>query len=278
MGLTGNEVSAVNEQRRNEELSESPVGRMLESGSALAGAGVALGTSLVAGNHVDLAMAGSVVAGMRIVGWFRKLGTSKVNENLEALGQATEDALERVEEALLNHGVSIDEIKERLESQAFRDSMANASLQALRTTQKERLKRLALILANGVKEGDASTESTDDMMRAAVELTRKDIFLLEAIYVRQQQILSDAQKFPMQWYDNVRSDWQKWVVEDVAEYRQGTRSFFELKASLSRLAAFGFIIAVPPIGTSNSPGADPYAILLEGKEFYERLQQIGGGG
>lgn len=105
-----------------------------------------------ASSATGITVAGSVVAGLGIVDWFRKLGAAKVNENLESLGQATEDALNRVERVLSEHGTSIDELKSRLNSQGFKDGMASASLQALRTAQSNRLKRLALILANGVRE------------------------------------------------------------------------------------------------------------------------------
>jgi hypothetical protein len=49
---------------------------------------------------------------MGFVNWLRKLGTFKVNENLEALGPATEDALQRVENQLRDHGIAMDEDQE----------------------------------------------------------------------------------------------------------------------------------------------------------------------
>ncbi len=278
MGITGNEISAVNQQRQYEELSQSAVGGAFESGASVASAAVALGTSLVAGGPAGLAVAGSVVAGMGIVEWFRRLGASKVNENLESLGQATEDALNRVENVLREHGTAIEDIKRRLESEDFRNAMASASLQALRTTQQDRLKRLALILANGVKDNDLGLDSVDDMMRAAVELTEKDILELGALCSGQSKILADAEKSPMQWPDNVRAYWQQRTIENHIAFREGRLSYRDHVGSYSRLAAFGFVAAFPARGTSNSPEEAPYALLPEGKRFYERLQEIAAGG
>jgi hypothetical protein len=277
MSFPKNEVAADNQRRRMEELSESPVGGVIENAVSVARPALTVASAVIASGAsagTGLAVAGSVVAGLGIVDWFRKLGTAKVNENLESLGQATEDALNRVERALLEHDTSINEIKSRLSSQGFKDGMASASLQALRTTQADRLKRLALILANGVKEDDLEPEKLDDMMRAAVELKERDILALGFICSCQSKILADAERWPQLWFDSVRADWQKSSVEQSIKAQLAGSDDIGLKSSLSRLAAFGFIVAIPPVGTANSPGKEPYALLSEGLRFYERLQEI----
>lgn len=271
MGITGNEVSAANQQRRNEELSRCAVGGALESGVSVAGSALALGASLVAGGPVGLAVAGSVVAGMGIVDWFRRLGTSKVNENLEALGEATEDALNRVEKVLRDHGTSIDEIKRRLESKEFKDAMASASLQALRTTQRDRLKRLALILANGVKDGDLKPEGTDDMMRAAVELTDWDIFVLSKMYDSQKGVLS-GRRWSHDWSEQVGRIWTNWNQI----FGVGEDEHLKLRSAFSRLQSVGLIAeAQTNFVKDGSLARQAFGLLPEGKGFYERLQGIG---
>ncbi|MGB7267383.1 MAG: hypothetical protein WBC92_17840 [Terracidiphilus sp.] len=274
MGLTGNEVSAADQQRRNEELSKSPIGGVLESATSGASAAVAFGASFAAGGPAGLAIAGSVVAGMRIVDWFRKLGTTKVEENLEALGQATEDAFDRVERVLGEQGKSIDEIKKRFESEELMQAMANASLQALRTTEGTRLKRLALILANGVKEGDLEPESLDDMMRAAVELTAYDIKILGSIYVMQIDMFSLSS---LNWnyatrVNNIRSKWMRWWDSNSTSY-QGTNGM-AFNSSCIRLQATGLIASIGPQSVLRGPAINDYELLMEGKRFHERLQEI----
>jgi hypothetical protein len=275
MGLTGNEVSAANQQRHNEELSRLPVGNVLESGTSAAGAAVAFSTSLVAGGHIGLVMAGSVVAGMGIVDWFRKLGTSKVNENLEALGQATEDALNRIEGVLKGQGETINEIKRRLQSDELRNAMASASLQALRTTQQVRLKRLALILANGVKDNDFTSESTDDMMRAAVELTEHDVTVLGLIYRMQidMYLPSSLHGGYATRVNNVRSKWMRWWDENNSNYLGPKGMAFN--SSCTRLQATGLIASIGSPSVLHGPLINDYELLIEGKRFYERLQEVG---
>lgn len=275
MGVTGNEVSAANQQRQNEEISKTPVGSVLESGTSVAGAVVALGTSLASGGHTGLVMVGSVVAGMGIVDWFHKLGTTKVNENLEALGQATEEALSRVEAALNEQGQSIDEIKRRLDSDELRNAMASASLQALRSTQQKRLKRLALILANGVKDDDLTSESTDDMMRAAVELTEHDILVLKSIYEMQVYFLTSAEmKKPYNFrVDAIRSRWKMWWEQEGTAYLVDGGATF--RSSTVRLQSAGLIAAIGLVDVLTGPSVNDFELLFEGKKFYERLQEIG---
>jgi hypothetical protein len=274
MTITGNEVEAANEVRRYEELSNSPVGGLIESGLPVAGATVSLGTALVSGGSTGLVVAGSIVAGMGIVNWFRKLGTSKVNENLEALGQATEDALNRVENVLREHGIAIDEIKRRLESVEFSNAMASASLQALRTTQKDRLSRLALILANGVKDNNLAEESSDDMMRAAIELKDADILMLGRLYPLWKPLLDRlerAKRGRPESTPNLHNEIQN-IWHNFGRSLNPSEQL-EYRGSFARLQSHGMIQQVT---FSNSEvGREPYLLLQEGAKFYERLQEIG---
>jgi hypothetical protein len=274
MAITGNEVAAANRVRRDEDLSKSPVGGLIESGLPVAGAVVSLGTALTAGGSTGLVVASSIVAGLGIVDWFRKLGSSKVNENLETLGQATEDALNRVEDVLKEHGIAIDEIKRRLNSDEFRDGMASASLQALRTTQKDRLRRLALILANGVKDNNLAEESTDDMMRAAIELKVADIFMLGRLYPIYKSLLDRIERAKPggsasmpNFHNEIQNIWHNFGRSlNPAEQ-------LEYRGSFARLQSQGMIQQVT---FSNSEvGREPYLLLEEGARFYERLQEIG---
>jgi len=274
MAITGNEVQAANQIRRDEELSKSPVGSVIESGLPVAGAAVSLGTALVSGGSTGLIVAGSIVAASGIVDWLRKLGTSKVSENLEALGQATEDALNRLESALRTQGTTIDEIRLRLESKELKDAMASASLQALRTTQKDRLVRLSLVLANGLKENDLKPESTDDMMRAAVELKDTDILMLGKLYPLYKPLLDRMERARPgrpESVPNLHNEIQN-IWHDFGRSLNPAEQL-EYRGSFARLQSHGMIQQVT---FSNSEvGREPYLLLKEGAKFYERLQEIG---
>jgi hypothetical protein len=175
--------------------------------------------------------------------------------------------------------VRYENLRERIDSlqsdPKFSEAISALALQAMHTSVKERLSRLARIVVNGVKEGDPDPEHLDDMMRAAVELTERDILELGEFVSRQSGILAEAEKSPMQWHDAVRAKWQSWGIEDHnAHSWRRTLSYFELCSSRARLAGLGFIVAIRPKGTSNSPAEVPYVLLPEGKKFYESLQEI----
>jgi hypothetical protein len=269
MALMSDEVSAANQQRRYEDLSESPVGGVLESGVSVAAAAVALGNSLTMGGPTGLAVAGSIVAGLGIVDWFRRLGNSKVRENLEALGQATEDALNRVEKLLLEQGTTIEEIGQRLESDDFRDAVASASLQALRTTQQDRLRKLALVLANGVKDNDLAPANTDDMMRAAVELGERDVALLKRIYELQAYVIRDSASSDS---DRLHRIAQDWIARTKLRPENGGIELANCRGSVARLQAQAFVQLRTP---GFDAGAEIVVLLPDGAKFYERLQEIG---
>lgn len=272
MVLPRNEVAAENERRRSEETSKSPVGDVVEDVISVARPALAVGSALIASgttSATELVVAGGIVGGLGIVDWFRKLGAAKVNENLESLGQATEDALSRVEGVLLEHGTSVDEIRARIESKEFKEGMASATLQALRTTQKDRLKRMALILANGVNDSDLEPEGLDDMMRAAVELKDADIAFLEIMYKSQAPCLRDgsltdaarSERFIMLWPNQLPAPVGR--PTEISKHR----------SSVARLQAHAFAqYRTPGAGA----GGELVFLLEEGAKFYERLREIGG--
>jgi DNA-binding transcriptional MerR regulator len=271
MGLPENEVAADNRRRRMEEISKSPIGGVIGNVISVARPALAVGSTVVTSGATvtGLAVAGGIVGGLGIVDWFRRLGSSKVNENLESLGQATEEALSRVENTLRKHGTSIDEIKARIESPEFKNGIASASLQALRTTQRNRLNRMAFILANGVKEDDLEPENLDDMMRAAVELKDADVVLLGKIYESQKSILNEPRMNPTNWFGQVQTRWNEFVDSGALD----ASKHLVYRSSLSRLESHGLIQKFREISTAGV-GLEPYALLVEGMKFYERLQEI----
>jgi DNA-binding transcriptional MerR regulator len=254
------------------EASRSPVGGVIEAAVSLARPALAVASAVVATGAsagTGLAVAGSVVARLGIADWFRKLGTAKVNENLEALGRATEEALSRIESALREHGTSIDEIKARIDSTEFKDGMASAALQCLRTTQRDRLNRMALILAHGVNENDLDPESLDDMMRAAAELKDEDIVLLGKIYDSQKSLLDQRGLNPSNWFSQVQTYWNQFVDSGALDVSK----HLEYRSSFSRLESLGLFQKFREISTA-AVGLEHYALLREGNKFHEHLQEI----
>jgi hypothetical protein len=145
-----------------------------------------------------------------------------------------------------------ENLRERIESlqtdPKFAEAISALALQAMQTSVKGRLSRLARIVVNGVKEGDLEPESLDDMMRAAVELREPDICLLKEIYE----------------HDSAKA-------MDMNETDRGRIDFAERMGSVAKLQAAALVqLRTPGFGS----GANIVALLPEGRKLYERLQEI----
>jgi hypothetical protein len=247
-----NEIAAVNAMRRNE--------KMLGSGLAdtLADSGDAIESA------TGIAALGLV---LRIPKMLSQAGAATVQENLDYLGDATEAAIMRVEKALDDNQANTTEISLRIESQEFRDAMASAVLQTVRTTQKEKLKRIALILANGIAENDVKPETIDDMTRAAVELSGWDVQILRDIDKLEQDFL----KWPPR-QGALFSIWQEYW--NTFNERYSGRTSQSAGGALSRLASFGFIYPAQGTSLALSPVSSLYRISEEGKRFIKRIHDF----
>ncbi len=130
---------------------------------------------------------------------------------------------------------------------------------------------MALILANGVMEGDLEPESLDDMMSAAVELKEADIALLGKICASQSSLLHQQRgRDTTYWFGQLQTVWDEFVRSGALH----ASKHLEYRSSFSRLESRGLIQKFREISTAGV-GLEPYALLEEGKKFYERLQEIG---
>ena len=144
------------------------------------------------------------------------------------------------------------DLRERIDSlrtdPKFAEAISALALQAMHTSVKDRLKRLARIVVNGVKEGDLEPESLDDMMRAATELSEPDIRLLKELYEHHSVQ-------PM----------------NMNETGMDNTEFVERLESVAKLQAAAFVHLRTPGGDQ---GANIVVLFPRGKKFYERLQEI----
>jgi hypothetical protein len=151
----------------------------------------------------------------------------------------------------------------------FVEAISALALRAMHTSSKNRLKRLARIVVNGVRNDDLEPESLDDMMRAAVELKESDIALLGQLYHSQAQemVHQSARRHPSFWKNNFESIWRQFVDDLNPKFH------LQYRSSLSRMAAMGFLMRTD-FSVSYGFGLEPHVLLPEGAMFYERLQEI----
>jgi hypothetical protein len=170
-----------------------------------------------------------------------------------------------------------EEMRQRVEtilkSKEFQEAVANATLYVARTNVETRLKRLARVLANTIKDGNLEPETLDDAMRTAVFLTEKDIEVLRIVYELQSDMLSpeNLNKQPGQRANELQRKWQVWWGQHIDQYR-GLKGL-EFRDSCARLQSEGLVGTVPK-SFAASPTRNDLELLVTGLRFYKCLEAI----
>jgi hypothetical protein len=233
MGQFDLETDAALTQINWEELSKTPGGEFAEIvGDLLALTGIA--PLVVVGGTSNLLLK------------VRRLAGASYTSNLIYTITAVRNDLA---DLYAKHAESRKRIESLQTDPKFAEAIAALALRAMHTSVKGRLKRLARIVVNGVKEDDLDPECLDDMMRAAVELSEADIRLLKEVY---------EHPVPM----------------DMNETDKGRADSAERMGSIAKLQAVAFVqLRTPGLDL----GANIVVLLPSGAKFYERLQEISTG-
>jgi hypothetical protein len=264
MGQFDSETDAALAQLNYEALSETPGGEFAEIiGYLLMLVGTG-GLWAVTGEASNLALK------------VRRLAGASYASNLVYAISAVRNDLATLYEQYENLRSRVDSLGS---DPRFADAIAALALRAMHTSVKERLKRLARIVANGVKNDDLVPEGLDDMMRAAAELSNVDVAVLEFISSKQLELVSPGYKdaiygWPDAWLREVQMRWQAALRERGKAFAQGEFNAGQWRSSLARLHSLGFVTPVQTNPTTNSPGEEPYGLLPLGQGFLERLQEI----
>jgi hypothetical protein len=149
----------------------------------------------------------------------------------------------------------------------FVEAISALALRAMHTSVKERLKRMARIVVNGIKENDLEPENLDDMLRAATELTDRDIAVLKSLAETQRQVTI----YSLSQTDGIinlpREVWSR-LVEDrfISPANQ-----MVIRSSLVRLQASGFGVEIQTMESSWLPR---FLVSPDGERFLRYLQDI----
>ncbi len=243
-------------QLKNEALSQSPVDK---AASRVAGIGAKI-----------LELSGFLGASTltALIQDLKKVAANKDEANLVYFGEALVDDISRLYR--LNDEMR-RQVEESLQSKEFHQAVANATLHITRTNVEVRIQRVAILIANAVKSRDLEQESLDDMMRAAVELTEWDIFVLGKMYDSQKQLLSNR-NWSSGWSEQVGHIWTNWGQI----FGVGEDQHLKIRSALAHLLSAGFVTeAQTHFVKDGSLARQAFGLLPEGLKFYERLQDIG---
>jgi hypothetical protein len=155
------------------------------------------------------------------------------------------------------------EFKARTESASR--LLLDAYRKAMMTRAVERVKRIAMILANGIADPRPLDEDEiEEMMRVAMELSDQDVDYLRELVLIEGNIVRlngriDRYQAHMQWE---RGPW-------------GTKIESQLDSIFSKLESYGLVSRIPPPNNLNI-GADfqnRYVLLSKGLRFTELMRE-----
>jgi hypothetical protein len=245
------ELAALRHQRAMDEATSSPlVDNLVEATITIA-------------ENVGLPLTGLIRRALAS----GKIPVEKMIDNLES---AVDEQIKRIWEYLRGKEKQQEEFAARLRSQEAQSAYLSAFFHGLRTSDPEKHRRLGRLTVNCIFADDLKPESLDDTMRAAVELKDSDIILLGHLYKYQNHILTEKGMSPTKWYSDIQSA-KKRLVESGTLDAQKHLSY---RSSYLRLEALGLAQEITSMNNFDGVGLELYALLMEGKKFYERLQEI----
>lgn len=253
MGQFDTETDAALTQLNFEALSEIPGGEFVEIIGDL--------LKLVGGGG-PLGIAGGI---SNLLLKVRKLAGASYASNLIFTITAVRNDLATLYERCGN-------LRERIEAlpadPKFAEAISALALRAMHTSVRDRLKRLARIVVNGVKEDDLEPESIDDMMRAATELTGRDISILVKVAEIQAKT---ATFYPLTTGDGtINRPREVWKALELERFIS-LQNQMEIRASLARLQSVGF---GAEIQTTDSTWHPRFLVTPLGERFIERVREI----
>jgi hypothetical protein len=250
MGKIDSETNAILNQLKFEQLEKTP-------GAEIAEIAISFVTSLI---NPGLGLTADLFFKLR------KLAATNVENNLIC-------AMEAVVHDLAALSTNQRNLRDKIESLAtdpqFVAAMSFLALQAMRTSTKERLKRLARIVVNGVRDEELEPESLDDMLRAATQLTEDDLRVLKKVAETQNKnsLISHSLSTGMGTINAPREIWQKLDQEGfITESNQ-----WEIRSSLARLQSVGFGTEVQ---TMESMWIPRFVVTPAGEKFLRALRDI----
>lgn len=160
------------------------------------------------------------------------------------------------------------DVEQQLRSERFSHLLSQAAFQATRASSKQRIKRLSQVVVSGTSAyPNDPMDQVLEFERHAVELGDNDIAMLVLIN-KHQPVPARGVFREDQWIDEVRQNWEKMLKSDG----YGAASARDARSSFARLQARGLITQISAVSTVNSKGAEPYALLDEGRLLLRYLR------
>jgi hypothetical protein len=180
--------------------------------------------------------------------------------------------LETCKSEIVKLDSQVSQLKDSMTEQEIRhraevawDLLLDGARKASNTRSLERVRRIGLILANGMTQHDAADgDDVEEMMRVAMDLGDRDMEHLRELARVEGSTIERSGRIER---------YQAYMMWEQCSW--GARLDSELDSTFSKLAAYGLVAQIPPPNNLNI-GADfqnRYALLNKGLRFFQLTQQ-----
>lgn len=255
MGQFDSETDAVLTQLGWERLSETPGGEFIEITSDLLAS---------IGTVNPVAIIGKVSNLFQKV---RRLAGASYASNLVYVIEAVRNDLAKLREKYESLRGKVDSLPS---DPNFAMAISALALRAMHTSAENRLRRLARIVVNGVRDGDLEPESLDDLLRAAAELSKADIVVLRTVSEAQQAETS-RQIYNLSTRDGtINFPRELWQGLEHQKFITPANQLV-IRSSLMRLQSLGFGAEIQTMESSWRPR---FVVSPDGEKFLIRLRDM----
>jgi hypothetical protein len=194
----------------------------------------------------------------------------------ECLGQQSADRVELLlqvcADGVRKHDDEINQLREALSpeaeekrAEAMEDLLLDGARKAETTRDRERVKRIGLILANATVETHApDADEIEEMMRVAMDLSDADVEHLRELIRIEGHLLRAQDRIPR---PSALGMWEKgsW----------GSKRSSDLDSIFSKLESYGLVSRLAPPNNLNAFAdfQNKYVLLREGLRFSELIQE-----
>lgn len=211
-------------------------------------------------NHIAeilMFVASSIIPGVGFVNALKQFFKN------EAVKERIESLLKEIMNVVKNLGADIDEIEQRMESQAFIETLVYAIERTIRINNKEKIKRFASVLGYNLThiKNEEEWENVGNFIRTLDEISEADLKVLKN-YSEILPWISSPNKKGL-WSPGIDKNWLYKQNQDARERLWSEKmSDDEIHHRLLKLSGYGLMAEVVkelvPINTSDSDSSYPF--------------------
>lgn len=183
---------------------------------------------------------------------------------IQTMVEVCSEEIIRQDGEIRNLVLRLDEQQKKQRTEATSELLLDASRRAAITRSLERVKRIGVILANGVTPEKIDGDETEEMMRIAMELSDQDVFYLSELVKLEGLKLRSTKR--IERYD-AHTTWERgpW----------GTIPNADIDSVFSKLESYGLVSRLAPPNNLNimADFQNRYVLLQKGMRFVDAISK-----